>query len=93
MTRLNIGILGISDLKWAGMGEFNSEDHYIHYCGQEALRRNGVAIIGPKCSTRCDLKDDSRTLVPFRGKPLIVTVTQVKAPTTTAEKNRNRKVI
>ena len=54
MTRVNIDILGISQLKWTGMGEFNSDYHYIYYCGQESLRRNGVAIIGnksPKCST------------------------------------------
>ena len=54
MARVNIGILGISELKWTGMGEFNSDDHYIYYCGQESLRRNGVAIIvnkSPKCST------------------------------------------
>ena len=54
MARVNVDILGISKLKWTGMGEFNSDDHYIHYCGQESLRRNGVAIIvnkSPKCST------------------------------------------
>ena len=54
MARVNVDILGISKLKWIGMGEFNSDDHYIHYCGQESLRRNGVAIIvnrSPKCST------------------------------------------
>ena len=54
MARVNIKILGISKLKWTGMGEFNSDDHYIYYCGQESLRRNGVAIIvnkSPKCST------------------------------------------
>ena len=45
MARLNVDILGISKLKWTGMGEFNSDDHYIYYCGQESLRRNGVAII------------------------------------------------
>ena len=53
MARVNIDILGISELKWTGMGEFNSDDHYIYYCGQEALRRNGVAIMvnkSPKCS-------------------------------------------
>ena len=48
MTRLNIDILGISELKWTGMGEFNSDDHYIYYCGQESLRRNGVAVMGNK---------------------------------------------
>ena len=54
MTRVNVDILGIRDLKWTGMGEFNSDDHYIYYCGQESLRRNGVAIMvnkSPKCST------------------------------------------
>ena len=54
MVRVNIDILGISKLKWTGMGEFNSDDHYIYYCGQESLRRNGVAIIvnkSPKCNT------------------------------------------
>ena len=54
MARVNIDILGISELKWTGMGEFNSDDHYIYYCGQESLRRNGVAIIvnkSPKCSS------------------------------------------
>ena len=51
MTRVNINILGISELKWAGMGEFNSDDHYIYYCGQESLRRNGVVIIVNKCNT------------------------------------------
>ena len=54
MARVNINILGISELKWTGMGEFNSDDHYIYYCGQETLRRNGVAIMvnkSPKCST------------------------------------------
>ena len=54
MARVNINILGISDLKWSGMGEFNSDDHYIYYCGQESVRRNGVALIvnkSPKCST------------------------------------------
>ena len=60
MARLNINILGVSKLKWPGMGEFNSNDHYIYYCGQESLRRNGVAVIvnkSPKCSTcGCNLK-------------------------------------
>ena len=54
MARVNVEILGISKLKWTAMGEFNSDDHYIYYCGQESLRRNGVAIIvnkSPKCST------------------------------------------
>ena len=54
MARVNVDILGISELKWTGMGEFNSDNHYIYYCGQESLRRNGVAIMinkSPKCST------------------------------------------
>ena len=62
MTRVNINILGISELKWTGMGEFHSDDHYIYYCGQESLRRNGVAIIvnkSPKCSTWDKLKNPS----------------------------------
>ena len=61
IARANIDILGISELKWTGMGEFNSDDHYIYYCGQESLRRNGVALIvnkSPKCSTGCNLKND-----------------------------------
>ena len=51
VVRLNIDILGISELKWTGMGDFNSDDHYIYYCGQESLRRNGVALIVNNCST------------------------------------------
>ena len=85
LTRLNIDIVEISELKWTGMGEFNSDDHYIYYCGQESLRRNGVALIGLKCRTWCNLKNDRRTLDPFQGKSFIVTVTQAKAPTTNAE--------
>ena len=61
MARVNIDILGISELQWTGMGEFNSDDHYIYYCGQESLRRNGVAIIvnkSLKCSNGCSLRND-----------------------------------
>ena len=69
MTRVNIDILGISELRWAGMGEFNSDNHYIYYCGQESLRRNGVAIIVNKrvqnAILRCDLKNDRMISVPF----------------------------
>ena len=74
MTRVNVGILGISELKWTGIGEFNSDDHHIYYCGQESLRRNGVAIIvnkSPKCSIGCNLKNDRMISVHFQGKPLI----------------------
>ena len=61
MARLNIDILGISELKWTGMGEFNSDDHYIYYCGQESLRRNGVAIIAAKESKMQYLDAISKT--------------------------------
>ena len=86
---MNIGILGISELKWTGMGEFNSDDHYIFYCGQESLRRNGVAIIvnkSPKCSAiGCSLKNDRMISVCFQGKPFNITVIQVYPPTSNAE--------
>ena len=88
MTRVNIDILGISELKWTGMGEFNSDDHHIYYCGQESLRRNGVAIIvnkSPKCSIGCNLKNDRMISVCFQGKPFNITVIQVYAPTSNAE--------
>ena len=55
MARVNVDILGIRELKWTGMGEFNSDDHYIYYCGQESLRRNGVTIIVKKKSTKCSI--------------------------------------
>ena len=70
------------------MGEFNSDDHYIHYCGQESLKRNGVVIIvnkSPKCSTWMQSKNDRMISVHFQGKPFIITVIQVYAPTTNAE--------
>ena len=89
MARINIDILGISELKWTGMGEFNSDDHYIYYCGQESLRRNGVALIVNKriqnAVLGCNLKDDRMISVRFQGKPFSVTVIQVYAPTTYAE--------
>ena len=73
MARVNINILGINELKWTGMGEFNSDDHYIYYCGQESLRRNGVAIIVQKkvqnAVLRCNLKNGSMVSVRFQGKP------------------------
>ena len=76
MTRVNIGILGISKLKWTGMGEFNLDDHYIYYCGQESFRRNGVAIIvnkSPKCSTWMQPQKQQNDLC-FQGKPFNSTV-------------------
>ena len=89
MARVNIDILGINELKWIGMGEFNSDDHYIYYCGQESLRRNGVAIMVNKrvlnAVLGCNLKNDRMISVPFQGKPFNITVIQVYAPTSNAE--------
>ena len=88
MATVNIDILGISKLKWTGTGEFNSDDRYIYYCGQESLRRNGVAIIVNKrvrnVVVECNLKKDRMTSVHFQGKPFN-TVIQVYAPTSNAE--------
>ena len=88
MARVNIDILGISELKWTGMDEFNSDDHYIYY-GQESLRRNGVAIIVNKgvwnTVLGCSLKNEKMISVRFQGKPFSVTVIQVYAPTGNAE--------
>ena len=89
MARVNIYILGISELKWTGMDEFNSEDHHIYYCGQESLRRNGVAIMVNKrvqnAVLGCNLKDDSMVSVPFQGKPFSIMVIQVCALTSNAK--------
>ena len=89
MAEVNIDILGISELKWTGMGEFNSDDHCICYCGQESLRRNGVALIANKrvqnAVLGCNLKNDRMISVHFQGKPFNITVIQVYAPTTNAE--------
>ena len=89
MARVNIDILGISELKWTGMGEFNSDDHYIYYCGQESLRRNGVAILVNKrvrnAVLGCNLKNNRMISVHLQGKPFIITVIQVYAPTSNAE--------
>ena len=89
MARVNINILGISEVKWTGMGEFNSDDHYIYYCGQESLRRNGVAIIVNKwvwnAVLGCNLKNDKMISVHFQGKPLNITVIQVYAPANNAK--------
>ena len=90
MARVNIDILGISELKWTGMGEFNSDDHSIYYCGQESLRRNGVAFIVKKRVQNavfgCDLKKDRMISVCFQGKLFSITEIQVYAQTTNAEK-------
>ena len=80
MARVNIDILGISELTWTGMGEFNSDDHYISYCRQESLRRNGVAIMVNRrvqsALNGCNLKNDSMISVRFQGKPFNITVIQ-----------------
>ena len=85
MARVNIDILGISELKWTGMGEFNLDDHYIYYCGQEFLRRNGVHIMVNKRAWKallgCNLKNDRMISVHSQGKPFNITVNQVYAPT------------
>ena len=89
MTRVKIDILRISDLRWTGMGEFNSDDHYIYYCGQDSLRRNGVTLIVNKrvqnAVLGCNLKNDRMISVRFQGKPFNITVIQVYALTTNAE--------
>ena len=89
MARVNINILGISKLKWTGMGEFNSDDHYIYYCGQESLRRNGVGIMVNKrvrnAVLGCNLKNDRMISVHFQDKPFNITVIQVYAPTSNTE--------
>ena len=89
MARVNIHILEISELKWTGMGEFNSDDHYIYYCGQESLTRNGVAIMVNKRVRNAvlgyNLKNDRMISVCFQGKPFNITVIQVYAPTSNAE--------
>ena len=89
MARVNVNILGISELKWTEMGEFNSDDRYMYYCGQESLRRNGVAIIANKrvknAVLGCKLKNSRMISVCFQGKPFNITVIQVYAPTSNAE--------
>ena len=89
MARVNVDFLGISKLKWTGMGEFNSDDHYIYNCGQESLRRNGVDIIVNKrvwnAVLGCNLKNDSMVSVHFQGKPFNTTVIQVYVPVSNAE--------
>ena len=89
MARLYVNMLGISKLRWTGMSEFNSDDHYIYYCGQESLRRNGVALIVNRrvqnAVLGCNLKNDRMISVHFQGKPFSLTVIQVYAPTSNAE--------
>ena len=89
MARVNIDIRGISKLKWTGMGEFNSDDHYIYYCGKESLRRNGVAIMVNKrvqnAVLGCNLKKNRMISVHFQGKPFNITVIQFYALTSNAE--------
>ena len=89
MARVTVNILGISELRWTGMGEFNSDDHYIYYCGQESLRRNGVAITVNKrvqnAVLGCKLKNNRTISVRFQGKPFNITVIQVYALTSNAE--------
>ena len=89
MARVNLNILGISELKWTGMSEFNSDDHYIYYCGQESLRRNGAAIMVNKrvwnAVLGCNLKNDRMISVHFQGKPFNIMVIQAYAPTSNAE--------
>ena len=92
MERVNINILGIRELKWTGMGEFDSDDHYIYYCGQESLRRNGVAIVVSKrirnAVLGCNLKNDRMISVRLQGKAFNITVIQVYAPTSNAEEGK-----
>ena len=89
MARVNVNILEISKLNWTGMGEFNSDDHYIYYCRQEFLERNGVAIMVMKrvqnAVLGCNLKNDRMISVHFQGKPFNITVIQAYAPTSNAE--------
>ena len=89
VARVNVDILGINELKWTGMGEFNSDDHCIYYCGQESLRRNEVAIIVNKrvqnAVLGCNLKNDRMISVRFQGKPFNIMVIQVYALTSNAE--------
>ena len=89
IARVNVNILGISELKWTGMGDFNSDDHYIYYCGQESLRRNKVVIMVNKrvrnAVPGCNLKNDRMISIHLQGKPFNITVIQDYAPTSNAE--------
>ena len=89
MARVNVDILRISELKWSVMGEFNSDDHYFYYCGQESLRRNGIAIMVNRrvqnAVLGCNLKKDRMISVHFKGKPFNITIIQVYAPNSNTE--------
>ena len=89
MARVNVNVLGISELKWIGMGKFNPYDHYIYYCGQESLRRNGVAIIVNQrvqnAVLGCNLKNDRMISLHLQGKPFNITAIQIYAPISNAE--------
>ena len=89
MVRVKVDILGISELNWTGMGEFNSDDHYVYNCGQELLERNGVAkIVNKRVQNTvlgCNLKNDRMISVYFQGKPFNITEIQIYAPTSNAE--------
>ena len=89
MTRVNIDVLGINELKWTGMGEFSSDDHYIYHCGQESLRRNGLAVIVNKrvqnAILRCSLKNNRIISVHFQGKPFNIKVIHTYDPTSNTE--------
>ena len=89
MARVNVDIVGISELQWTGMGEFTSDDHYIYYCGQESFRKNAVAIMVNKrvrnAVLGCNLKNDRMISVHFQGTPFNIRVIQVYAPTSNAE--------
>ena len=89
MARVNVNILGISELRWTAMGEFNSDDHYLYCGGKESLKRHGIALrVNRRVQNvilRCDLKNDRIILVHFQGKSLNITVSQVDAPATDAE--------
>ena len=90
MARVNVDVLGISELKWTGMGDFNSDDHYIYYCGQESFRRNGVAHMVNKrfwnAVLACNLKNDRMISVHVQGKPFNITIIQVYAQPVTLKK-------
>ena len=96
MARVNINILGVREVKWTKMGEFNSDDHYIYYCGQESLRRNGVAITVNKRVQNtvlgCNIKNNRMISVYFQGKPFSITVIQVYALTSNAEEDEVERV-
>ena len=95
MARVNVDILGIRELKWTGMGEFNSDDHYIYYCGQGSLRRNGVAIMVNKrvqnAVLGCNLKNNRMISVHFQAEPFNITVIQVYAPTSNVEEAKSER--